>query len=55
VLADTLLLPTSNPTTDIVHALEAVAEHREQLCGLEIIRADLERAYFNIVTDGGCS
>ncbi|WP_208693241.1 ABC transporter ATP-binding protein [Streptomyces sp. CB01881] len=49
VLADTVFLPTARPAVDIVKALEAVAGHRERLQGVEIARADLERAYFNIL------
>ncbi|CAM4359437.1 ABC transporter ATP-binding protein [Nocardia ninae] len=51
IRTDTLLLPTTNPAVDLVKALEAVAEHRDRLRGLEIIQADLERAYFNILAE----
>ncbi|MGW6457505.1 ABC transporter ATP-binding protein [Streptomyces sp. NPDC055078] len=48
--ADTLFLPTQRPSVDIVTALEAVASHRERLRSVEIAQADLERAYFNILS-----
>lgn len=46
---DLLRLPTSDPAIDIIKAVELVGVERDRLRSVDISRANLESAYFNIL------
>ncbi|MBR8740604.1 ABC transporter ATP-binding protein [Nocardiopsis sp. MG754419] len=51
---DLLRLPTADPAIDIIKAVEWVGAERDRLRSVDIAKADLESAYFNILRAGSC-